>query len=175
MSRALRLEACTSGCSERQWPSMDSFPMPSALVEACREDGRTRWLAGLPEEIEDVAARWSLTIGEPFEPGGVTAWVAPARSDEFGDVVLKVGWWHMEGESEAAGLREWRGDGAIRVFADVRPSRTTTALLLERCAPGASLAAEPEEEQDVVIAGLLRRLWRRPSATFRSKLSLTKR
>jgi streptomycin 6-kinase len=137
--------------------------MPSALVDACREDGRAAWLAGLPEEIEDVAARWSLTIGEPFEPGGVTAWVAPARSEEFGDVVLKVGWWHMEGESEAAGLREWSGEGAIRVFADERPSRTTTALLLERCTPGASLAAEPEEVQDVVIAGLLRRLWRRPA------------
>jgi streptomycin 6-kinase len=136
--------------------------MPSNLAAASRDDHREAWLKGLPQEIEDIAGRWSLTLGEPFEPGGVTAWVAPARSPEFGDIVLKVGWWHMEGESEAAGLREWRGEGAIRVFADERRSRMTTALLLERCVPGTTLAAAPEVEQDVVIAGLLRRLWRRP-------------
>src|SRR5262249_62244450 len=34
------------------------------------------------------------------------------------------------------------------------------AMLLERCEPGTHLRALPEEEQDVVIAGLLRRLWR---------------
>lgn len=139
------------------------FTMPCNLVAACREDGREAWMGGLPEEIERIAMRWSLSVGEPFEPGGQTAWVAPATSDEFGDVVLKVGWWHMEAGAEAAGLREWHGDGAIRVFADERPTQTTTALLLERCDPGTTLAARPEDEQDVVIAGLLRRLWRRPA------------
>jgi streptomycin 6-kinase len=137
--------------------------MPSALVAACRADGRAAWLAGLPEEIDDVATRWSLTVGEPFQPGGVTAWVAPARSDQLGDVVLKVGWRHIEGDGEAVALREWRGQGAVRLFADERPSGTTTALLLERCLPGTTLAEEPEEVQDVVIAALLRRLWRRPA------------
>ncbi len=38
----------------------------------------------------------------------------------------------------------------------------TTALLLERCMPGEQLGqALPEPEQDVVIAGLMRRLWAR--------------
>lgn len=142
--------------------------MPSNLVSACR-GGRSEWLAGLPKEIEDVADRWSLRLGTPFEPGGVTAWVAPASSTEFGDVVLKVGSRHMEGEDEAAGLREWKGDGAVRVFADEHLSSTTTAMLLERCLPGTTLSQHPEEEQDVVIAGLLTRLWRRPAEpqTFR--------
>ncbi len=139
-----------------------NLTVPSRLAAACRDDGRAAWLAELPEVIEDIAARWSLTLGEPFEPGGVTSWVAPAESAEFGDAVLKVGWWHMESESEAAGLREWRGEGVIRVFADERPNRMTTALLLERCTPGTALATEPEETQDVVLASLLRRLWRRP-------------
>lgn len=142
---------------------MASLTMPSRLAVACVEDGRKAWLARLPEEISDVAARWSLTLGQPFEPGGVTSWVAPTRSAEFGDVVLKVGWWHMEGQNEAAGLREWDGDGAIRVFAEERLSPTTTALLLERCVPGTTLSERREEEQDVVIASLLRRLWRPPA------------
>lgn len=148
---------------------MAAFLMPSSLVEACREDGRDTWLAGLPGEIGDIATRWSLTLGDPYEPGGVTAWVAPATSADFGDVVVKIGSRHMEGEDEAAGLREWNGDGAIRVFDAERISQTTTALLLERCVPGSTLSERPEEEQDVIIAGLLRRLWRTPSdaATFR--------
>ena len=137
--------------------------MPSNLVAACRDETRGPWLAGLPKEIEDIASRWSLTIGAPFEPGGVTAWVAPAASPDFGDVVLKVGSRHMEGEDEAAALREWNGDGAVRVFLDERLSLTTTAMLLERCVPGTTLGERPEEEQDVVIARLLLRLWRIPS------------
>jgi streptomycin 6-kinase len=137
--------------------------MPSSLVAACRDDGRAAWLAGLPEEIEGIADRWSLTLGEPYEPGGITAWVAPATSAEFGDVVFKVGSRHMEGEDEAAGLRAWNGDGAIRVFVDERLSETTAAMLLERCVPGTTLSRFREEEQDIVIAGLLQRLWLAPS------------
>ena len=96
------------------------------------------------------------TLGAPFEPGGVTAWVAPPTSPTSAKSCLKVGWSrHMEADDEAAGLREWDGDGAIRVFAEERLSATTTAMLLERCMPGTTLAERPEEEQDVVIAGLL--------------------
>ncbi len=148
---------------------MAYLPIPSSLGSACRKDGRERWLEGLAAQVDEAAARWSLALGDPYEPGGQTAWVAPARSPEFGDVVLKVSWRHMEADDEAAGLREWRGDGAIRVYADERLSATTNALLLERCTPGTTLATRPEAEQDVVLAGLLRRLWRRPSAnaTFR--------
>jgi streptomycin 6-kinase len=136
--------------------------MPRNLVDAAGEDRRAAWLAGLPAQIEAAATRWSLTLGAPFEPGGQTAWVAPAHSADHGDVVLKVGWRHMEAEDEAAGLREWAGEGAIRVFADQRLSEQTAALLLERCRPGTTLAERAEEEQDVVITALLHRLWRDP-------------
>jgi streptomycin 6-kinase len=37
-------------------------------------------------------------------------------------------------------------------------------MLLERCEPGTALRALPEPEQDVVIARLLRRIWRIPIA-----------
>jgi streptomycin 6-kinase len=36
-------------------------------------------------------------------------------------------------------------------------------MLLERCEPGTHLRLAPEAEQDAVIAGLLRRLWREPA------------
>ena len=138
-------------------------------MAASRADGRAAWLEALPAQIEYAATTWGLTVGDPYEPGGQTAWVAPAHSRELGDVVLKVAWSHMEAEDEAAGLREWRGEGAVVVHADERLAPDTKALLLERCTPGTTLAGQPEEEQDVVIAGLLRRLWRRPAdaTTFR--------
>src|SRR5262245_35937624 len=65
----------------------------------------------------------------------------------------------MESEQEADGLRFWNGDGAVRLL-DADPK--SGALLLERCEPGTPLNALPEPEQDVVLAGLLRRLWRVP-------------
>ncbi|HEY7049059.1 MAG TPA: aminoglycoside phosphotransferase family protein [Jatrophihabitantaceae bacterium] len=112
-----------------------------------------------------LAQRWALTIGEPFEPGGQCSWVAAAGAGR----VLKIGWPHTEAEHEADGLRIWAGDGAVRLYA-AGSFASTTALLLERCEPGTPLArALPGPEQDVVIAGLLRRLWRHApsSAPFR--------
>ncbi len=49
------------------------------------------------------------------------------------------------------------------------------AMLLERCEPGTVLRRLPELEQDVVIAGLLRRLWRVPPAQhpFRPLAAMT--
>lgn len=122
---------------------------------------RHAWLAALPEVIRQARERWSLTIGEPFQPGGQTAWVAPARDGAGADLVLKVAWPHPEAAHEADGLRAWAGSGAVGLHAthDFGPAR---ALLLERCRPGTELSARPEPEQDTVIATLLRRLWIQP-------------
>jgi streptomycin 6-kinase len=58
-----------------------------------------------------------VALGEPFQPGGQTAWVAPGRDDAGRDVVLKVGWRHFEAVHEADALVEWDGEGAVRLFA----------------------------------------------------------
>ncbi|MGO9196785.1 MAG: aminoglycoside phosphotransferase family protein [Acidimicrobiales bacterium] len=136
--------------------------MPRALTEAAERDGRAQWLANLPAKVSLLERRWSLQLGVPFQPGGRTAWVAPARSVAFGDVVLKVAWRHHEALHEADGLREWDAQGAVRVHAAREVDDETTALLIERCVPGEPLAGRPESEQDGVIAGLLPRLWREP-------------
>ena len=71
--------------------------------------------------------------------------------------MLKVGWPHMEARDEIDGLLLWSGDPTVRVL---EADRELNAMLLERCEPGAALREQPEEEQDRVIAGLLKRLWR---------------
>jgi streptomycin 6-kinase len=116
------------------------------------------WLDALPDAIERLQARWSLTIGAPFDSVEVScAWVAPVSLADGGSAVLKLGMPHMEGEREIDGLRFWNGDPTVRLLdADAE----LNAMLLERCEPGTPLRSLPEPEQDVVVAGLLRRLWR---------------
>ena len=66
----------------------------------------------------------------------------------------------MEGADEIQGLRFWNGDGIVRLL---EADENLNAMLLERCEPGVPLREMPEPEQDVVIARLLRRLWRKTS------------
>lgn len=139
-----------------------SLRVPPTLAETVELEGppaRREWLAGLAEAVSELGLRWSLEVGAPFEPGGQTAWVAPARDAAGRDLVLKVGWAHYEAEQEADGLRAWRGQGSVLVY-DSYEVGQTRALLLEWCRPGTALSRVlPETEQDVVIAGLLARLW----------------
>jgi len=142
---------------------MSAFPVPRYLAETAGcEPGLASWLASLPQVVACVADRWSLRVGEPFEPGGYCSWTAPAAGAGGEDLVLKVAFRFggaEEERDEAAGLRCWKGNGVVRLHA-VCTSESEHVLLLERCLPGTPLGQVlPEPEQDVVVAGLLRRLW----------------
>ena len=67
----------------------------------------------------------------------------------------------MEGADEIHGLRFWNGDPTVQLLEADDEQR---AMLLERCLPGYMLRSEPEEKQDLVIAALLKRLWRRSTS-----------
>jgi len=142
---------------------MDGFALPPKLVAGAEEQGWTDWLAQLPAIVSGLAERWSLEVGPVYRPGGVSAWVAPARTAGGADLVLKVCRRHDEAEHEADGLLLWDGDGAVRLHRS-DTFDDTIAMLLERCLPGDALSGRPEPEQDEVIAALLRRLWREPAA-----------
>lgn len=149
---------------------MATLLLPDNLAQAARQQdsGELRaWTADLPAVVAEVAQRWSLKLGEPYQPGGQCSWVAPASTRLGDDLVLKVGWRHAEAEHEADALALWDGHGAVRLHAAWETDRSSV-LLLERCTPGTPLGhllAEPE--QDAVVAGLLRRLWRQPPAGHR--------
>jgi streptomycin 6-kinase len=139
----------------------ERFVIPDDLARAGAREGRGDWLAALPALVARIAADWRIEVGAPFLPGGMTAWVAPARDEAGKDFALKVGWPHPEAAHEANGLRTWDGAGAIRLFR-ANELAEATVLLLERCRPGTQLRASPPGEHDLVIAGLLRRLWLKP-------------
>ena len=148
--------------------------VPQRLVENCRGvPEREAWLEGLPRALLEVRERWSVRLGLPFDDGvSGAAWVAPAVLADGTAAVVKLAMPHMEGEHEIAGLRVWSGRGMVRLLdGDERLG----AMLLERCIPGTPLRVLPDAEQDVVIAGLLRRLWEEPwgGGPFRPLASMT--
>jgi streptomycin 6-kinase len=142
---------------------LEPFPLPRNLVAAAERQGRAGWLTTLPGTVVELVQRWGLEVGAPFQPGGQSAWVAPARRAGDENLVLKVGWRHTDAEHEADALQAWDGQGAVRLFAAEKTDDETMALLVERCRPGAELSSRPEPEQDTVIAGILPRLWRTPA------------
>src|SRR5262245_2446236 len=110
----------------------------------------------------ELQGRWSLSIGSPWHEGGDgCSWVAPAVRSDGTRVVLKIATPHMEGAHEIEGLRFWNGEPTVRLL---EADHALNAMLLERCEPGTPLRHLRESEQDVVIAGLLRRLWRKVPA-----------
>jgi len=143
------------------------FPLPVNLVESARGDRdplRRAWIDALPGIVAGLQQRWGVEVGAPYQPGGETAWVAPARHAAGDELVLKVGWRHPESDHEADGLRAWSGRGAVLVRTAHREA-DTSALLMERCDPGTELGrTEPEPRQDEIVANLLRRLWHEPAA-----------
>jgi streptomycin 6-kinase len=122
----------------------------------------------LPDVLAGVTAAHGLRLGAAFEPGGGAAYVAPAVTPAGGTLVVKVRWRHYEADDEAAGLRFWDGAGTVRLLDEIAVDETTDVLLLERCEPGTPAGSLPPAEQDELVAGLLRRLWRAaPPGRFR--------
>ena len=137
---------------------MHDILVPKRIATNCRQtvDG-TAWLDRLPRIITDLKRRWSLTLGPPFEEEASCSWVAPCVRQDGTPAVLKLGLPHMEAENEIDGLLFWNGNPTVFVLeADLE----LNAMLLERCEPGTTLREQPENEQDQVIAKLLKRLWR---------------
>jgi streptomycin 6-kinase len=118
-----------------------------------------------PRVIRELAERWSLTMGAPFDHEDVTSsWVAPAIRSNGEHVVLKLGMPHMEAEQEIDGLRFWAGDPTVRLL---EADDALNAMVLEQCRPGTSLRSQSIPQQDRIIGGLLRRVWRAPAVPHR--------
>ena len=140
-------------------------PIPGTLARTVREvwgaDG-DRWLAALPAALERLAARWRLELGEPYPM--TYHWVCRAHlSDGTGDgapAVVKVGLGDLA--AEAAALRGWGGEGAVRLL---RRDLAAGALLLGRAEPGtpaADLLPDGDERATAAAVRVLRRLHAAP-------------
>jgi len=132
--------------------------IPDAVAANCRKSTeRMAWHESLPAVVQELQHRWQLTPDAPLTGEDPTcSCVEAVRRRDGTPAVLKVSMPHMEQEQEAEGLRFWNGDAAVRLL---ESDDELHAMLLERCQPGTTLRVLEEAEQDVVISGLLRRLW----------------
>jgi streptomycin 6-kinase len=130
-----------------------------AVTANCRKSPeRMAWLESLPAVVHELEHRWKLTPDAPLsaeEPS--CSYVEAVCRPDGTPAVLKISMPHMEQEHETDGLRFWDGNPTVRLLESDDELR---AMLLERCQPGVTLRALDEREQDIVISGLLRRLWR---------------
>ena len=136
--------------------------IPDGLAARVRREGQEGWLNELPDLIVELAERWGLQLETPFSRGPTVSWVAPAGEVDGVRAVLKVGMPHREARTEAAGLRFFAGQGAVRLL---RADEEVFALVEERCEPGNELWDLPVDEGNQVATELLRRLWRRADGT----------
>lgn len=134
--------------------------VPARLIAACSNKPKYEaWLAHLPDAVSDLERRWSLALGPAFD-NARSAWAAPAKLADGTEAVLKLGMPHTECEHEIDGLRFWNGEPTVRLLA---ADGELGAMLLERCDPGIALWTQTAPEQDLVLAGVLKRLGRMPT------------
>ena len=130
------------------------------------EQAGRAWLDALPELLAGFAARWELTLGDPY--GLSFNYVANATRADGTPAVLKLTPPAGELRFEAAALRHFGGAGAVRLLAaDVAAG----ALLLERAAPGEPLTAvqaRDDEQATRIAADVGRRLHRPLAGPFRT-------
>jgi streptomycin 6-kinase len=113
------------------------------------------WLERVPDLVARCAEEWGLQLGEPYEPGAA-GYAVRAELPDGRQAVLKLIYPDRESEHEADALALWDGHGAVQLL-DRDDERT--AMLIERCEPGTTLAvAGPDVALDVLVA-LLPRLW----------------
>ena len=111
--------------------------------------------AALLARAGELAARWRLRLGEPYERG----WgglVFRAWTHDGIPVALKVSVAYREVAQQSTALAVLDGRGAVRLLASTPDG---LGMLLERCEPGHALStAGPQVALDVLV-GLLPRTW----------------
>jgi streptomycin 6-kinase len=159
-SRSARVDRGSAHDNARPLTDAARMIIPAQLIaNCCKIPERKKWLDSLPAMLEELSDRWSLRAAPPFDHANVTcSWVTAVVRADGTPAVLKLGMPHMEGADEIQGLRFWNGDPTVQLL---EADDGLGAMLLESCEPGDMLRSEPESKQDVVIATLLKRLWRR--------------
>ncbi|NUO57435.1 MAG: hydroxyurea phosphotransferase [Hamadaea sp.] len=108
------------------------------------------WVADAPQVVADHLDKWGLTVDGPVM-NGVVALVVPVRTAD-GPAVLKLQIDDPDHPGEAAALRTWDGDGAVRLL---REDPAAGTLLLERLDSGHDLVGVRDDVQAVQITAQL--------------------
>jgi streptomycin 6-kinase len=129
-------------------------PLVRQKAASLGKDGEA-WLAGLPDVIAHLEARWSVTVGESLS-GGTAAFVARARRAGGEDAVLKVSLPDPGFRTQVQVLERAQGRGYARLLgADLDQN----AILLEALGPSMDQLGMPAERQIEILSAMLKRAW----------------
>lgn len=129
------------------------------MVEMHGEGGQA-WLARLPQRLDELAARWQLTLQPPFKLS--YNYVAPVIRADGTTAVLKIGYPSPELLTEMETLRLYNGRFACQLLAS---DPTQYAMLLEQIQPGQPLWSLADDEAETKAAAqLMQQLWQSISA-----------
>jgi streptomycin 6-kinase len=134
--------------------------VPAFVRQRVRHLGQRgeRWLAELPEVIAQLERAWSITVGQALT-GGTGSFVAPARTAEGGDTILKIAIPDMGFADGLRVLESAQGHGYVRLLA---ADREREAMLLEGLGPPMASLALPPEQQITLLCQMLRQAWQAP-------------
>lgn len=136
---------------------MQEIIIPDYLQQACKNNASHQaWLAQLPLVIQQLLDQWQLKITRPLLHNATCSWVAVVTRADNSTAVLKLGIPHFEAEQEAQALAMWRGEACVFL---VDHHLQFNALLLEHCQPATALSSIDQEQQDLVVTGILKKLW----------------
>jgi streptomycin 6-kinase len=113
------------------------------------------WLERVPDLVAQCVEEWGLQLGEPY-PSGAAGYAVRTQLPDGRPAVLKLIYPDRESEHEADALALWDGQGAVQLFAR---DDDLSAMVIERCEPGTTLAAAGADVALTALIALLPRLW----------------
>jgi streptomycin 6-kinase len=113
------------------------------------------WLERVPDLVAQCVEEWGLQLGEPY-PAGAAGYAVRTELPDGRRAVLKLIYPDRESEHEADALALWDGHGAVQLFAR---DDDLSAMVLERCEPGTTLAEAGADVALTALTALLPRLW----------------
>jgi streptomycin 6-kinase len=120
------------------------------------------WIEAVPRALPELAERWSLTLGDPFD-AETTSYVLTAERADGTPAVLKLiypNYPETPFAQEVAGLRMWDGRGIVRLL---EADAEIGAQLLERAMPGTAALDLGEADALPIAANVLLRMWSTPA------------
>jgi streptomycin 6-kinase len=113
------------------------------------------WLERVPDLVAQCVEEWGLQLSEPY-PSGAAGYAVRTELPDGRPAVLKLIYPDRESEHEADALALWDGHGAVQLFAR---DDDLSAMVIERCEPGTTLAAAGADVALQTLIALLPRLW----------------
>jgi streptomycin 6-kinase len=113
------------------------------------------WLERVPDLVAQCVEEWGLQLGEPY-PAGAAGYAVRTELPDGRRAVLKLIYPDRESEHEADALALWDGHGAVQLFAR---DDDLSAMVIERCEPGTTLAEAGADVALTALTALLPRLW----------------